>query len=192
MQIEDLLAFVKESDLLKRVERQTLIHNGGRRENSAEHSWHLALTALVFAKFAPKNLDLFKAVKMALMHDIVEIDAGDTIVYGHQPGKKAAESAALERIMGLLPVELDSDLASIWREFEDGESLEAKYISALDRFLPIYSNYLNDGHSWKNHSIASSRVTDKCEPLIAGSMPELWALAKKMIDESVASGDLAP
>jgi putative hydrolases of HD superfamily len=191
MNIEKLLEFLKEADNLKKIERQTLVHNGGRHENSAEHSWHLALAALVMKDFAPKGMDLFKAMKMALLHDIVEIDAGDTIVYGHQPNKKDDELKALNRIMGLLPGDLGTDLKAVWREFEDGKSLEAKYIHAIDRFLPIYSNYLNEGYSWKNHSISAERVTKRCEPPISEGIPELWDLTRSMLEESIAKGEIA-
>ena len=190
MKVDDLLVFIKEADKLKRVERQTLIHNGGRRENSAEHSWHLALAALVLEKFAPKPIDINKAIKMALLHDIVEIDAGDTIVYGDLSGKAAAESAALSRLMSLLPESISAELISIWREFEDGQSEEAKYISAIDRFLPIFSNYLNEGYSWKNHNISSGKIVAKCEAPISNGIPLLWDLSKKMIEESISHGHL--
>ncbi|MGZ3721858.1 MAG: HD domain-containing protein [Bdellovibrionales bacterium] len=190
MNIEKLLEFLKEADHLKNVERQTLIHNGGRRENSAEHSWHLAIAALVFQSFGSKNLDIGKAVKMALLHDIVEIDAGDTIVYGEQPNKKTDEAKALNRIMALLPPELEAEFKAVWLEFEDGQSEEAKYISAIDRFLPIYSNYLNEGYSWKNHGISAERVTKRCEPPISEGVPQLWDLARNMIEESIQKGDL--
>jgi len=191
MKIEDVLGFIKEADKLKQVERQTLIHNGGRKENSAEHSWHLAIAALVLQSFAPEKLDINKAIKMALLHDIVEIDAGDTIVYGDLSGKEDAEAAALVRLMALLPNESSSDLKLIWLEFEEGRSPEAKYISAIDRFLPIYSNYLNEGHSWKNHNITVDRIIAKCEKPISTGIPALWELTKKMLAESIANGNLA-
>ena len=190
MDLEILLPFIKEIDRLKTIERQTLIHNGGRRENTAEHSWHLALAVMVFQKYSPEKVDLDKAIKMALLHDVVEIDAGDSIVYSPQTGKKEAEEKALKRIMGLLPQDLEKELSDIWLEFESGDSAESRFVSALDRFLPIFSNYLNGGHSWKNHNVTAERVTAKCQPPIENALPDLWTLAEKMLKESVAKGDL--
>ena len=192
MKIEELFLFIKEIDLLKKVERQALVHNGGRRENSAEHSWHLAVVALVLQSFAPKNIDINKAIKMAILHDIVEIYAGDTIVYGDLSGKEEAELKAIERLSSLLPNEISSTFKETWLEFEKGESIEAKYISAIDRFLPIFSNYLNEGHAWKNHNITLSKIIHKCEEPISSGLPELWELTKKLLQESVNKGDLNP
>lgn len=190
MTIESLLPFIKEIDRLKTVERQALIHNGGRRENSAEHSWHLALTVLVLEKTSEQKIDVCKAVKMALLHDIVEIDAGDSFVYDNQDDKKESEAKALQRIMGLLPASLEKEFSDLWTEFEEGISPEAKFVSALDRFLPIYSNYLNEGHSWKKHQVSSQKVTAKCEPPITAGLPKLWTVTEKMLEESVQNGHL--
>lgn len=190
MIFENLLPFIKEIDRLKTIDRQTPIHVGGRVENTAEHSWHLAMTVMVFEKMSSVKLDINKAVKMALLHDIVEIDAGDVIIYGDQSSKKEKEALARERIFGLLPDIIAEDFKAIWNEFEEGHSAEAKYVSAIDRFLPLYSNYLNGGYSWKNHGVKADKVITKCEPPIAGGLPALWDVAKKMIDESIANGNL--
>nr|WP_295903511.1 HD domain-containing protein [uncultured Bdellovibrio sp.] len=191
MTIESLLPFIKEIDRLKKIERQALIHNGGRRENSAEHSWHLAMAVLVLEKTSSEKIDIAKAVKMALLHDIVEIDAGDTMVYGDLSNKKASEAAALERIMGLLPSTVAEEFKSLWNEFEEGVSPEAKFVSAIDRFMPIFSNYLNEGYSWKNHKVTVDKVVAKCQPPISEGLPELWKVTERMLEESVAAGHLA-
>jgi putative hydrolase of HD superfamily len=191
MQIESLFPFLIEADRLKQVNRQTLIHNGGRHENSAEHSWHLALAAMIFQKFAPPELDLNKAIKMALLHDLVEIDAGDVIVYGDHSNKREKETAALERLTNLLPDEIGSEFRNIWHEFEDGQSIEAKYVSAIDRFLPLFSNLLNDGYAWKNHGITSSQVIGKNQPLIEEGIPQLWEVVRKLIEEAIQKNHLA-
>ena len=190
MSIESLLPFIKEIDRLKLIDRNTPIHAGGRVENTAEHSWHLAMTVLVFEKMSPVKLDINKAVKMALLHDIVEIDAGDVIIYGDQSSKKDKEALARDRIFGLLPEAIAGEFKAIWDEFEEGHSPEAKYVSAIDRFLPLYSNYLNGGYSWKNHNVKADKVIGKCEPPINGGLPELWLVAQKMITESIANGNL--
>ena len=190
MQIEALLPFLKEADRLKSVTRQTLVHSGERVENSAEHSWHLAVAVLIFQKMAPPNLDVNKAIKMALLHDIVEIDAGDTFVYDDSSSKFAKESLAMERLSNLLPREIAAEISDTWKEFEKGDCVEAKYVSALDRFLPLYSNYLNKGHSWKKHGITSDRVVGKNGPPMQQGLAPLWEVAQKMIDEAIAEGDL--
>lgn len=190
MEIESLLPFIKEADRLKSVTRQTLIHSGERVENSAEHSWHLALAVLVFQKTAPENLDINKAIKMALLHDIVEIDAGDVFVYGDLSAKADKEKLAIERLSSLLPPDVASEVSGTWKEFEAGESIEAKYVAAIDRFLPLYSNYLNKGYSWKNHGIISNRVIEKNQQPIEGGLAPLWEVAKKMIEEAIAEKHL--
>lgn len=190
MTIETLLPFIKEIDRLKTIERQALIHNGGRRENSAEHSWHLAMAVLVLEKTSPEKIDIGKAVKMALLHDIVEIDAGDTIVYGDLSNKKNSEAAALERLMGLLPKDVSAEFKSLWNEFEEGNSPEAKFVAAIDRFLPIFSNYLNQGYSWKNHKVSSDKIVAKCQPPITEGLPELWNVTERMLEESINAGHL--
>lgn len=190
MSIDSLLPFIKEIDRLKKVERQAQIHSGGRHENTAEHSWHLAMTVLVFEKMSPVKLDINKAVKMALLHDIVEIDAGDTFVYADLSGKHEKEIIALERICGLLPEAIAQEFKAIWNEFEEGNSAEAKYVSAIDRFLPLYSNYLNEGYSWKNHNVTSDKIKGRCEAPIMAGLPELWAVSERMIRESIENGNL--
>ena len=190
MNIESLLPFLLEADLLKKVNRQTLIHNGGRRENSAEHSWHLAIAVLIFQKLAPASVDVHKALRMALLHDIVEIDAGDMFVYDDLSTKKSKETAGIQRLTELLPKDIAEEFREIWLDFEMGESEEARYVSALDRFLPLYSNYLNEGHSWRNHGISSSRVIAKNQPPIEAVLPSLWEIARKMIEEAVDNGHL--
>lgn len=188
--LDQLLAFVKEADRLKLVERQTLIHSGGRRENSAEHSWHLALSVIVFASLAPPGLDLFKAVRMALLHDLVEIDAGDELVYGENKGKKEKELKAIERLTGLLPPAIGAGLKDTWLEFEEGECAEAKFVSALDRFLPIFSNTFNGGHSWVSHGVPMSKVVGRCEAPIS-EIPGLWEATRAMLEECVRKGELS-
>jgi len=191
MQIQDVLNFVREADRLKLIERQSLIHSGGRRENTAEHSWHLALTTLVMARFSPTPVDSNKAVLMALLHDLVEIDAGDTFVYGDLSNKAEAEQKAIERLTGLLPPEIGAEIKSIWMEFEKGECAEAKLVSAVDRFLPIYSNVLNAGHSWKKHGVTRDQVIARCERPVPQGLPGPGEVTGRMLDQAVQKGDLS-
>lgn len=187
--LDQILTFLKEADRLKLVERQTLIHSGGRRENSAEHSWHLALAVMAFAELAKEKLDIQKAVRMALLHDLVEIDAGDELVYGENHGKKEKELAAIERLTAILPSATGADFKATWLEFEEGACAEARFVAAIDRFLPIFSNYFNKGHSWKNHRVPASKVIARCEGQIS-EIPGLWEATKVMLEECIARGEL--
>ena len=185
--IEQLLPFIREIDKLKKIERQSLLHTGGRRENTAEHSWHLAMSVIVFQSLAETEINLGKAVKMALLHDLVEIDAGDTFVYDDLTNKKEKEGIAIRRLTALLPETLGAEFRTLWMEFEEAESAEAKFVNAIDRFLPIYSNYLNAGYSWKNHGITSDRVYARNQAPISSGFGPLWEVAKNMIEESVSN-----
>ena len=190
MKPEELLPFLKEVDLLKSVERQASLHNGGRKENSAEHSWHLAIAVILFQSFAAEKIDLLKALKMALLHDVVEIDAGDTFVYADTSNKSVQELAAINRLTGLLPSELGKNLRETWLEFEEGQCPEARYVSGLDRFLPMFSNILNQGGSWKHHGITLSQVLSKNQKPIERGVPELWDTVQTMLDQAIAQGHL--
>lgn len=191
MSIEAQLQFIQEIDKLKSIERQTLNYYGGRRENSAEHSWHLAMAVLIFQNQAEhKNLDIFKALKMALLHDIVEIDAGDVVIYGDQSQKAEKEAVAAQRLFGLLPADQAQELSEIWEEFEKRESPEARYVASLDRFLPLMSNYLSGGYSWKNHQVTYEQVIEKNQGTMPKSVPTLWKTALRMLDEAVSKGFL--
>jgi putative hydrolase of HD superfamily len=188
MNIDELLGFLREIDRLKSVERQTLLHNGGRRENSAEHSWHLALSVIVLHALAEPGTDLLKSIKMALIHDLVEIDAGDTFVYDDLSSKNSKESAAIVRLTKMLPGSLGEELRELWFEFEAGQSKEARLVSGVDRFLPLYSNYLNQGHSWMKHGITLDRIVAKTQAPIKNAIPELWETAAQMLKESAERG----
>ena len=190
--LEKLLNFTKEIDLLKKVDRKALIHNGGRLENSAEHSWHLAMAVLTFQSEAAEKLDLNRALQMALIHDIVEIDAGDTFIYADQSSKAGTELAAAERIFGLLPEHLNQEFQQLWQEFERKECPESRFVGALDRFLPLYSNLLNQGYSWKNHGIRLDQVLARNQKPIQAGLPTLWPFVEEALLKCVERGDLAP
>ncbi|HEX8673323.1 MAG TPA: HD domain-containing protein, partial [Longimicrobium sp.] len=145
------LAFIVEVDRLKGVLRQTSLIDRSRRENSAEHSWHLAMAALALAEHAPADTDLLRAIRMVLVHDIVEIDAGDTFCYddGAHLDKEARETLAAERIFGLLPPDQADEMRALWDEFEAGETPDARFAVALDRLQPLLVNFNSDGGTWK-------------------------------------------
>lgn len=189
--MDNLISFIQEVDKLKSVNRKTLNYHEKRYENSAEHSWHLALAVLVFASEANKSVDVLKCLKMAILHDIVEIDAGDQIIYCDDPGKFERELSAAQRIFGLLPKEIENEFLDLWIEFEKKETAEAKYVGSLDRFLPLMSNVLNQGHSWKKHQISYEQVIQKNAPAISAGSNTIWEEVEKMLQSCSQSGDFA-
>lgn len=182
--------FIKEIDLLKSIERQTSTFHMMRKENSAEHSWHLAMASFVFKDYAKTSLNLEKVLLLALIHDVVEIDAGDTFIYGNQESKMAQEEKTLERLTALLPEKSKKEIQSIWYEYETNETPEAQYVNALDRFLPIYANYMSKGFSWKKHGIKRQQVVEKNQSKIMLGLPELWPIVEKIMSEAIQEGYL--
>lgn len=191
-QLDRLMDFILETDRLKSVYRQTLISDQSRRENSAEHSWHLALMAILFIDQAKDtDLDMLKVVKMLLIHDIVEIDAGDTFAYdtkGHED-KAEREQAAAQRIFGMLPPEYRDEFLSLWEEFEAHESAEARYALALDRLHPMLLNFHTTGAAWKKHGITRDRVLSRNQVIAEGS-EKLWEYAQQLVNKAVELGYL--
>lgn len=191
--LERQLAFIQELDRLKGVLRQTRVLDGARQENSAEHSWHLAVCALVLADHAPAGTDLPRVVKMVLVHDVVEIEAGDAFAYdaAANVGKEERERLAAERIFRLLPVDVADELQGLWMEFERGDTPEARFAVALDRLQPLLLNFNGQGGSWKYHSVTLDRVRVRMAPIEQGA-PSLWPLVLRLLDEAVARGYLLP
>lgn len=185
------LAFVEEIDKLKSVLRRTRLIDEDRLENSAEHSWHVATMALVLEPCAPTQLDMLKVVKMLLVHDIVEVDVGDTFAYdvkGHED-KLEKEKAAADRIFGLLPDGLGEELKSLRLECEAGETPEGAFAHSIDRFLPILHNYRTDGHAWRQHGIRRSQVYER-NKIIRRRCPALWKVVENMVEDGVERGML--
>ena len=192
--LEQQIEFIREADKLKTIDRQTLLTDASRRENDAEHSWHLALMALLLGEYADgKNLNLLHVVRMVLIHDLVEIDAGDTYCYdeaGYRD-KTQRETAAADRIFNLLPTDQALQLRSLWNEFEAAETPESKFANALDRLQPLMHNVFTDGQMWKHHGVVKSQVIDRNRKIADGA-PDLWAFARKLIEKAVNKGHLAP
>lgn len=191
---EDLLKqidFIKEIDKIKYIQRRTKLFNSDRRENDAEHSWHLAMMTIVLAEHSDEPIDVLKVLKMVLIHDIVEIDAGDTFIYdttkSHTNTKE--ESKAAKRIFGLLPERQAEEFIQIWTEFEDGNSNEAKFAKSMDRLEPLLQNTSNDGGTWKEFDVKYQTVYGK-KQVIKNSSKQLWTYAEKLIDDSVEKGIL--
>jgi len=192
--LDQQLRFVVETDELKCVFRQTLLPSGRRLENSAEHSWHLAFMAVLLAEHAKEaGVDMFRVVKIALVHDLVEIDAGDTYIYDEvsQRDRVARERAAADRIFALLPPDQCAELRALWEEYEAGETAEARFAGALDRLQPLLLNFHTQGAQWRKHGITVDQVLARNRVIERGA-PALWAYAERLIHEAVAQGYLAP
>ncbi len=192
--IEQQLALVTELDRLKNVLRRTRVKEADARlENSAEHSWHVATMALLLEEHADQPVDITKVLKMLLLHDIVEIDAGDTFVYDAVASteQEQKELQAADRLFGYLPQDQASELRAIWDEFELAQSADAKFAKAMDRFIPILMNYNNQGQSWVEHGISRSQVIAINGKIEFGSKA-LWQKALQLIDQAVANGWLKP
>ena len=188
----DQIRFILEIDRLKSILRQTALVDESRYENSAEHSWHLAVMAILLHEYAAESVDLLRVMKMVLVHDIVEIDAGDTFCYDEAANsdKLEREQAAADRIFNLLPDPQSAELRSLWDEFESGESSEARFACALDRMQPVLLNLAIEGGSWRRHGISARQVMERNSPIGDGA-PELWEYVEERIREAVASGVLA-
>lgn len=180
--LDKQLAFLREIDRLKTVVRLSPLIDRSRRENSAEHSWHLAMYALVLAEHAAGTIDILRVVKMLLIHDIVEIDAGD--VPFHVPathaGQAEREQLAAERLFGLLPEAQEAEFRDLWHEFEAAESDDARFAKALDRFQPMLHNAATDGGTWVECAVTLDQVESRCQPPIQRGAPALWEAAAEM------------
>lgn len=183
------LQFILEIDKLKAVLRRSLLLDSHRRENSAEHSWHLAMMALVLAEHSNEPIDLLHTLKLLLVHDIVEIDAGDTYAYdadGHA-GKRERESLAAERIFGLLPVDQGEDLLKLWEEYEGQETTEARFALALDRLMPLLHNFYTGGVTWRENLVTVLQVEERMAP-VAFSSDALGRAVSAIVEQAIASG----
>lgn len=192
--LDQQIAFLKEIDRLKGIYRRTALIDRSRLENSAEHSWHLAMMALVLAEHAPEETDTLHAVRMLLVHDLVEIDAGDTFAFdaGAHHDKAARETAAADRLFALLPPDLETELRSLWDEFEAGETREAKYANALDRFSGLLQNWGGgDGGTWRRHNVTREAVLRRMEPIREG-VPALWPFVLDVIEAAAAAAFMTP
>jgi len=194
MQTENLIkqiAFIKEIDKLKYIQRKTKLFNSERCENDAEHSWHLAMMTIVFAEHSNKPIDILKVLKMVLIHDIVEIDAGDIFLYDSTKSHSntEAELIAAKRIFGLLPIDQAEEFTAIWEEFEKGITDEAKFAKSMDRFEPLLQNTSNNGGTWEEFGVPYHKVYDKKKAIKNGSKV-IWSYAENLINESVDKGIL--
>ncbi|MBQ2945114.1 MAG: HD domain-containing protein [Clostridia bacterium] len=183
--------FILEADKEKEIFRQTHITGFSRCENDAEHAWHMAMMVWLLKEYANEEFDVAKAMMMALIHDVVEIDAGDTYAYDSEAlsTQKEREEKAAKRIFGLLPDDQRDELTSLFYEFEEGKTPEAKFARAMDNLQPLLLNDSNDGGDWKSHGVKSSQVFRRQAATEKGSK-ELWALTEGIINDNINKGNL--
>ena len=191
--LEQQMAFLLELDKAKSVYRRTYVTAEDRLENDAEHMWHLALFVLVLAEHAATAIDVARAMSLVLLHDIVEIDAGDVFIYdeGAAAEKEAKEVAAADRIYGLLPDDQRDYLRGLWEEFEANETPEARFARSVDRLAPLLLNHASEGRPWREHGITAGRVRHVNGKINDGA-PALWDVAADLIDDAVDRGFLDP
>lgn len=192
--LERQIRFAVEMDKLKSVMRRTWLVDGSRREDAAGHSWHLAVMCMLLAEYANEpGLDLCRVLRMALVHDVVEIDAGDTYVYDIEAtaSKAERERRAAERLFGMLPPDQAEPWQALWEEFEARSTPEACFVAAVDRLQPILNNYHTGGAAWREHHIRIDQVLERNRPL-AQEVPVLWELIQRILQEAVRQGMLEP
>lgn len=187
--LQHQIAFLLEADKLKSILRRTPLIDNSRPENSAEHSWHLTLAAVTLFEYAPDGTDLLHALRLLIVHDLVEIDAGDTFAYdpAQQESKEERELAAAERIFGLLPDDLGAQLRGWWNEFEAMLTPSARFANALDRLQPLLLNMHSGGGSWRTHRVVRSQVLHRMVP-IQSWVPAAWPFVLDIIDRASATG----
>lgn len=189
--LEQQLKFILELDKQKEIVRQTYLADASRKEGDAEHAWHLAVMAFLLADYANEKIDVLKTVKMVLLHDVVEIDAGDTYAYdtaGNQT-KRLREEKAADRIYGMLPEKQKQECRALWEEFERGETPEAKFANTLDKVQPVLLNDASGGISWREHGIEKSQIMERNAHTQEGS-GALWEYAHRLIEENAAKGNI--
>lgn len=187
-EVEQTLNFIVEVEKLKAVSRKTKPVGLDRFENSAEHSWHICISALMLQGFANDDINIDRVIRMLLIHDLGEIDAGDTIIYASEtPELKAEEEQGLRRLLDLLPEGKTDEYLQLWREFEDGITADSKYAKAVDRIPPLLQNLYGDGHSWKKHNISKEQILAVNSRIERGSKP-VWQAIKAKLEDAFSQG----
>ncbi|MHB9108351.1 MAG: HD domain-containing protein [Armatimonadota bacterium] len=188
--LEQQITFLLELDKLKHVLRQSILLDTSRRENDVEHSWHFAMMVMILGEYAPAGVNRQRVMKMALVHDIVEIDAGDVFIYGEQGGKAERECTAADRIFALLPPDQAAEIRGLWDEFEGGMTPEARFAKALDRIEPLLLNYYTQGKMWRQHGVTAGQVRAVNYAVLADGAPELADYLRRLIEDAVEKGYL--
>ena len=185
------LNFLVEIDKMKTVLRQTILIDQSRQENDAEHSWHFAVTAMILSEYAAPEVDISRVVKIALIHDLIEIYAGDTFAYDEEgyEDKTERELAAADKIFGMLPPNQRAELYALWQEFEQMETPDAKYAAAMDRIQPLINGYMTDDHTWRLGGVTIDKVYRRMAP-VKTATPELWPFVEHVIASAIEKGHL--
>lgn len=192
--LEKQMAFIREIDKEKQIFRQSYVTDGTRKENDAEHAWHMAIMTFLLSEYANEEIDVLKTIRMILIHDIVEIDAGDT--YAYDDSAKATqherEERAANRLFGLLPEDQAKDLRALWDEFEAGETKEARFARTMDNVQPLLLNDATGGKAWEEHDVPLSKIMKRNERTAKGS-ETLWEYSRdNLIKKNVAEGHIIP
>lgn len=187
------LHFLMEADKLKQVLRHTVLTDGSRRENDAEHSWHFALMAIILQEYADEPIDLNRVLQMAAIHDMVEIYAGDTFAYDvcANQTKAEREQAAAERLFSLLPPDQSAQYRALWAEYDQKQTPDARFSASIDRLQPLMHNYMTQGHTWKLGDVRARQAYARIE-LMRTTAPKLWALCDQILQDSIQKGYLKP
>lgn len=187
--LQQQMEFLIEIDRMKCVLRQNLIADGSRRENDAEHSWHMAMTVMVLSEYASEPIDLLRVIKMCLLHDLVEVYAGDTFCYdaaGYED-KAQRETEAADRLFGILPVDQGGEYRALWEEFEQMNTPDSAFAGAVDRVQPFLLNYCTNGHTWSLGKIDSNMVYARMAP-VEKALPEVWPVLTTMMEDCIKRG----
>ncbi len=191
--IQNQIKFVITIDEMKNIFRRNLLADGSRRENDAEHSWHLAMLAMILEEYSAEKICIERVLKIALVHDLIEVYAGDTFAYDAKGNedKHEREVQAADRLFGILDPVQGAEIRALWDEFEAMETAESKYANAIDRIQPLMLNYLTDGHTWKMGDVTSEKIYKRMD-IIRTATPELWHIVEGIINTSIKAGILKP
>lgn len=189
--LEQQMQFIMELDKMKQIGRQTYLADGSRKENDAEHSWHLAVMAMLLTEYATEPVDKLHVIMMVLVHDVIEVDAGDTYAYDTEAAKtkRQRELLAADHLFSMLPEDQGRMLRALWDEFEENVTPEARFAHALDNVQPISLNHASGGLGWREHHVKKSQIYGRNAHTAEGS-ETLWNMAKAMVDQHVESGDV--
>ena len=191
--IKNQIALIIEIDEMKRILRMNLHADGSKRENDAEHSWHLAVMAMILEEYCADKIDIGRVIKIALVHDLVEVYAGDTFAYDSKgyEDKEEREKQSADKLFGMLESEQGAYFRALWDEFEAKETPESRYANAVDRLQPLLLNYLTDGHTWKLGDVHAPQILKRMD-IIRTATPELWHIVEGIISTSIEKGILKP
>ncbi|MEG0832636.1 MAG: HD domain-containing protein [Oscillospiraceae bacterium] len=191
---ERQLEFLVEADKMKTIVRRTMLVDKSRRENDAEHSWHFALMAMILAQYCEdESVDMLRVLKMALVHDLIEVYAGDTFAYDKAGNltKEKREKEAADRLFGILPEDQGAEIRALWEEFDAMETPDSRYAASIDRLQPFVNNYMTQGYTWAEGDVSRAQVYDRIG-IVKSTMPQIWGFVEKVIEEAVENGQLKP